>query len=486
MGATPIVRWLEERGGPVDRFNQSTLLQVPAGASAGHLTAALQTLLDHHDMLRARLTHGADGWSLEVPDRGTVDAGDLLYRAALPSGPVRAESLTEALEEHATAAWDRLSPENGVMVQAVWFDACPDHPGRLLLIAHHLVVDGVSWRVITPDLAAAYQALAGGDKPVLEPVPTSFRTWARLLNEEAHKPARVGDLSRWTTMLAAAEPLLGERPLDPARDTRATARTLTLSLAREHRTAADLRRLRVPRRVNDVLLTGFALAVAEWQESRGRSTRGVLVDLEGHGRTGPGDAACDLSRTVGWFTGIHPVRLETGHQDWERLTATGSGAGRVLKQVKEQLRAVPDNGLGYGLLRYLNPNTRAVLAELAPPQIGFNYLGLGGGGEAAEAADWGPAPESGGLGGGSDDAMPLAHPLEVNAFTQDGPGARSSWPPGPGPGTPRRGGRGRAGRRVVPHAPHARRARGRSQGQRLDAFRPAPGVTEPARHRRPR
>ncbi|WP_461089341.1 amino acid adenylation domain-containing protein [Streptomyces incanus] len=424
VGATPIVRWLEERGGPVDRFNQSTLLQVPAGASAGHLTAALQTLLDHHDMLRARLTRGADGWSLEVPDRGTADAADLLHRVALPSGPVRAETLAGALEEHATAAWDRLSPEDGVMVQAVWFDAGPDHPGRLLLIAHHLVVDGVSWRVITPDLAAAYHALAGGGKPVLEPVPTSFRTWARLLNEEARKPARVGDLSRWTTMLADGEPLLGERPLDPARDTQATARTLTLSLAREH-TEPLLTSVvsAFHAGVNDVLLTGFALAVAEWQESRGRHTQGVLVDLEGHGRTGPGgDAVCDLSRTVGWFTGIHPVRLETGHQDWEQLTATGSGAGRVLKQVKEQLRAVPDHGLGYGLLRHLNPNTRTVLAELAPPQIGFNYLGrLGGGGEAAEAADWGPAPESGGLGGGSDDAMPLAHPLEVNAFTQDGP-----------------------------------------------------------------
>ncbi|MCF4140792.1 condensation domain-containing protein [Streptomyces sp. Tue 6430] len=401
------------------------LLQIPAGASAGHLTAALQTLLDHHDMLRARLTRGADGWSLEVPERGAADAAGLLHRVPLPSGPVRAETLAAALDEHATAAWDRLSPEDGVMVQAVWFDAGPDHPGRLLLIAHHLVVDGVSWRVLTPDLAAAYQALAGGGKPVLEPVPTSFRTWARLLDEEALKPARVGDLKRWTTMLAGGEPLLGERPLDPARDTRATARTLTLSLAREH-TEPLLTSVvsAFHAGVNDVLLTGFALAVAEWQESRGRGTRGVLVDLEGHGRTGPGgDAACDLSRTVGWFTGIHPVRLETGHQDWERLTATGSGAGRVLKQVKEQLRAVPDNGLGYGLLRYLNPNTRTVLAELAPPQIGFNYLGrLGGGGEAAGAVDWGPAPEAGGLGGGSDDAMPLAHPLEVNAFTQDGPG----------------------------------------------------------------
>ncbi|QEU88460.1 non-ribosomal peptide synthase/polyketide synthase [Streptomyces viridosporus] len=424
VGATPIVRWLEERGGPVDRFNQSMLLQVPAGASAAHLTAALQTLLDHHDMLRARLTRGADGWSLEVPDRGTVDAAALLHRVALPSGPVRAEALAAALEEHATAAWDRLSPENGVMVQALWFDAGPDHSGRLLLIAHHLVVDGVSWRIIAPDLAAAYQALADGGKPVLEPVPTSFRTWARLLHEEALRPERVGDLDRWTTMLADGEPLLGERPLDPARDTLATARTLTLSLAREH-TEPLLTSVvsAFHAGVNDVLLTGFALAVAAWQESRGRHTRGVLVDLEGHGRTGPGgDAARDLSRTVGWFTGIHPVRLETGHQDWEQLTATGSGAAKVLKQIKEQLRAVPDHGLGYGLLRYLNPDTRSVLAGFAPPQIGFNYLGrLGGGGEAAEAADWGPAPESGGLGGGSDDAMPLAHPLEVNAFTQDGP-----------------------------------------------------------------
>ncbi|CAL9399375.1 amino acid adenylation domain-containing protein [Streptomyces sp. enrichment culture] len=425
VGATPIVRWLEERGGPVDRFNQSMLLQVPAGASAEHLTGALQTLLDHHDMLRARLTRGADGWSLEVPDRGTADAAALLHRVALPAGPVRAGTLAEALEEHATAAWDRLSPEDGVMVQAVWFDAGPDHPGRLLLIAHHLVVDGVSWRVVTPDLAAAYRALADGGKPEPEPVPTSFRTWARLLNEEALRPERVADLSRWTTMLADGEPLLGERPLDPARDTQATARTLTLSLAREH-TEPLLTSVvsAFHAGVNDVLLTGFALAVAEWQERRGRHTRGVLVDLEGHGRTAPGgDAARDLSRTVGWFTGLHPVRLETGHQDWERLTATGSGAGRVLKRIKEQLRAVPDNGLGYGLLRYLNPDTRPVLAALAPPQIGFNYLGrLGGGGDTAGAADWGPAPESGGLGGGCDDAMPLAHPLEVNALTQDGPG----------------------------------------------------------------
>ncbi|MFD6327863.1 condensation domain-containing protein, partial [Streptomyces sp. NPDC058442] len=157
----------------------------------------------------------------------------------------------------------------------------------------------------------------------------------------------------------------------------------------------------------------------------------LLVDLEGHGREGVVDGA-DLSRTVGWFTSLYPVRLDLGVVDWSEVWAGGPQAGRALKRVKEQLRALPDNGIGYGLLRHLNSDTGPRLAALPAPQIGFNYLGRL---TSGTDTDWAAAPEADGLGGGADEAMPLPHALEINALTEDGPdgarlGAVWSWPDG--------------------------------------------------------
>ncbi|MFE2448589.1 condensation domain-containing protein, partial [Streptomyces sp. NPDC059426] len=184
--------------------------------------------------------------------------------------------------------------------------------------------------------------------------------------------------------------------------------------------------------VNDVLLTALGLAVADWRRRRGHAeATGVLVDLEGHGREDIVEGA-DLSRTVGWFTSLYPVRLEPGVEDWADLWGGGREAGQTLKRVKEQLRALPDSGIGYGLLRHLNPDTGRELAALPTPQIGFNYLGRLA---AGTDTDWAAAPEADGLGGGADDAMPLPHALEINATTEDGPGGARlgvvwSWPDG--------------------------------------------------------
>ena len=185
--------------------------------------------------------------------------------------------------------------------------------------------------------------------------------------------------------------------------------------------------------INDVLLTGLVLAVAQWRRRQGwqRSdeSSAVLLDLEGHGREEI-FADVDLSRTVGWFTSLFPVRLDPGALDLDDALAGGPALGRALKAIKEQLHAVPDNGLGYGLLRYLNLQTASQLRGFAAPQIGFNYLGR----FAAPAADWAAAPETAVLGSGGDGAMPLAHPLEVNAFTRDAPDGATltaswSWTP---------------------------------------------------------
>ncbi len=367
---TPIVHWLSEQHGAVESFYQSTLLTLPAGTSHTELATALQSLLDHHDVLRARTSPLAERpWTLHVPAPGAVPAASVL-RAA--TGPATAE----ALRAETGAARDRLSPEDGRMLQAVRFDAGPELPVRLLLVIHHLVVDGVTWRIVEEDLLAALAAAREGREPALPPVPTSFRRWAQLLTAEARTDRRAAELPSWQAALATPDPLLGERPLDPARDTYATEGTLRLVLP-AGTTQALLTRVTAAyhAQVNDVLLTALALALGHWRGGAPAGPDGaVLLGLEGHGREEIVDGV-DLHRTAGWFTSLYPVRLAPGALPWSEVTSAGPELGRALGRVKEQLRAVPDNGIGYGLLRHLNPATAELLAGYAEPQVEFNYLG---------------------------------------------------------------------------------------------------------------
>ena len=263
-----------------------------------------------------------------------------------------------------------LAPAAGVMVQAVWFDAGADAAGLLLLSIHHLAVDGVSWRILVPDLAAAWRAIAGGQVPELPARGTSLRRWAQRLLSHAQDAGRVAELSFWRDLLSAPSLALIDGALDAQRDTAGTAGHLTLTLPAEV-TGALLTRVAAAFHggVNDVLLSALVVAVADWGRRRGRGTsQAVLIDLEGHGREEIfGDV--ELSRTVGWFTSLYPVRLDAEGIDLDDALAGGPALGRAVKQIKEQLRAVPDHGLGYGLLRYLNPQTAEALAGFAAPQL---------------------------------------------------------------------------------------------------------------------
>ncbi|MEU9305757.1 amino acid adenylation domain-containing protein [Streptomyces sp. NPDC048269] len=427
---TPIVHWLRETGGgDIDGFNQSVSSAVPPGLRLDHLVHVVQAVLDHHDALRARLTAEDGRWRLEFAAKGSVRADDVVRRVDVAG--LSGARLDAVTGEEALAAQRALAPADGLMMRVVWFDAGPDTPGTLLIVVHHLVVDGVSWRILVPDLMAAYEAVAAGRTPELEPVWTPFRSWAKGLVDEARSVRRESEVPVWTRMLEGpAEPPLGVRALDPARDTHATTRDLTLTLPADV-TGPLLGRVpaTLGAGVNDVLLTGFALAVAAWRERRGGDPgSGVLADLEGHGREQLVPEA-DVSRTVGWFTSLYPVRLDAGVRadDWDEVRAGGRIVGRALSAVAEQLGALPDNGAGYGLLRYLNPRTAPTLAALAAPQISFNYLGrFGSGDDTAEQGGSLDLPAF-------DPRMPVAHALEMNASTQDGPGgprlvATWSWP----------------------------------------------------------
>ncbi|MFC7988723.1 non-ribosomal peptide synthase/polyketide synthase [Streptomyces pilosus] len=417
---TPIMHWFLERGGPADQYNQSRLVQVPAGLRYEHLRTALAALTDHHDALRARLTP-APGRVLEIREPGSVDVDGLLRR--VDAAGLGEEAQRDLVACETRAARERLDLASGGVVQAVWFDRGRDLPGLLLLLVHHLVVDGVSWRILVPDLAEAYRAVSGGRAAGLQPVGTSLRRWSQRLAEEAARPARAAEAGWWQRVLRPGDPRIGRRALDPARDTYATAEHLTLTLPVE---VTEQVLTRVPAafraEVNDVLLTAFALAWARW---RGSASGTALIDLEGHGREEETVGGADLSRTVGWFTSLYPVRLDPATADLAGAFAGGPAAGAALKEVKEQLRAVPDKGMGYGLVRHLNPDTAPGFAGLPQPQVAFNYLGrftTAGTRDAGSATvpDWTVLSTAAGV-GGTDPRVPLAHPLELNARTNDGP-----------------------------------------------------------------
>ncbi|QNA77333.1 amino acid adenylation domain-containing protein [Streptomyces sp. So13.3] len=417
VAPTPMLAETVAADTPLSHFYQSMLLRTPAGLDAAGLVRVLRVLLDRHDLLRARTEHGGGSWSLVVPPE-PVDAAALLS-VADTDGP------GDDADDAAAAAAARLRPDDGVMVQAVWYPAAdPAGQGRLLLVVHHLVVDGVSWRIIGDDLARAWTEVRAGREPVLDEVPTSFRTWSQLISDAAAQGVFAAEAGHWQEVLAVSDPVLGSRPVDPVTDTAATVRSLTVSLPADVSTALLSR---VPAAmhggVNDVLLTGFAAALGRW---RGAGSA-VLLSLEGHGRDGDVvESEADLSRTVGWFTAIHPVAVDPGPLDWDEVVAGGPALARAAKAVKEQLRAVPRRGLGYGVLRYLTD--RAATSWPAPPQILFNYLGRFGAGTDADWSAAGPLRE------GVAPTNP-AMTLEVNALAEDGPdgtvlSATLSWPSG--------------------------------------------------------
>jgi non-ribosomal peptide synthase protein (TIGR01720 family) len=421
VAPTPVMRSWLERGGPLDGYGQSALLQVPADANVDRLSELLQTLLDTHDVLRARLErHGAGGWALRIRPPGSVSARTRLRRVDLTTQDD--DAIASSITAESESAFAPLTPESGVMMQAVWFDLGPHRHGRLLFALHHLVVDGVSWRILLADLADAWRT---GRLP---PSGTSFRRFSRVLSKEASRPGRMAELPLWSRMLSPADPLPLDRPL-AAGDTAATLRDLTISLPPDW-TEPLLTTVpaAVNGNVNDVLLTALALGVARWRGIAGRS---VLVELEGHGREEL--SGVDLARSVGWFTSAYPIRLDPGIVDRADLEEGCDRLGDALKRIKEQLRGVPDHGLGYGLLRYLNPDTSTLLSELPAP-ISFNYLGRFAMADPP-GTDWAMVADAPPLNGAIHPDTPTVRPLEIVAVAhdaRDGPTLRVTftWPDG--------------------------------------------------------
>ncbi|HEX2211858.1 MAG TPA: amino acid adenylation domain-containing protein, partial [Longimicrobium sp.] len=351
---TPIQGWFFEHGHPVPAHaNQSVLLEVNASVDDDALAAALPAVLEHHDALRLRFRRTDGGWE----QWHAAEAGIGLERIDLAHlDPDAQDRAIDAIggERHAS-----LDLEHGPIGRAVLFDR--GARGRVLFIVlHHLAVDAVSWRILRDDLERAAGQVQAGDAIDLGPRSTSFQRWGEAL--AAHAEAARHEAAWW---LAQGADGVAPLPVDGDGDrTVASARTVTVRLDAEE-TRALLHEVPAAYRtqINDVLLCALADAVTAW-------TGGdrVRVAMEGHGREEEIGAGIDLTRTVGWFTSIYPLVLD----------ATGAdGPGERLKRVKEQLRGIPNRGIGYGALRWMSGDgeIRRALAAQAEPEIAFNYLG---------------------------------------------------------------------------------------------------------------
>ena len=348
----------------MQQFNQTMLVQAPAGVTEGDVVAVLQALLDRHAMLRLRVDQdengaGAGGWALTVPEAGSVDARDCLQAVEVLS------------EEAVLAARSRLKPAAGVMLSALWV-ADSD---QLVLVVHHLAVDAVSWWILLEDLNIAWAQHREGHAVALPATGTSYARWAELLAEHAGRPQVVHEADAWKQVAAATVALPA---VNPAMDTYATAGQLSMVLDAE---TTRLLLSEVPTAfhagIHDILLIAFGLAVAEFL---GNGSTPIGIDVEGHGRheeLAPPDQRVDLSHTVGWFTTKYPVSLTlrpVGGLSWAQVIAGEAALGALIKDAKEQLRALPDP-LTYGLLRYLNSDVDLGGSD---PVIGFNYFGRAG------------------------------------------------------------------------------------------------------------
>ncbi|OXR28395.1 non-ribosomal peptide synthetase [Pseudomonas umsongensis] len=340
VALAPVQRWFFEQAIPEHQhWNQSLLLVPREALNVETLDRALEHLLTHHDSLRLRYQQTDSGWQ-QAYAAPTTDS--VLWQHQAQS----VEQLSTLCDE----AQRSLDLHNGPLLRALLVSMA-DGSQRLLLVVHHLAVDGVSWRVLLEDLQHFYNGGTALAKT------SSYQRWVTRL--QAHLPAFERSLGHWQNQLQdAPDDLPCERP-NGALENRFEHK-LELKLDSEQ-TRKLLQQAPAAYRtqVNDLLLTALARAVCLWS---GQGS--ALIQLEGHGREDLFDDV-DLTRTVGWFTSLFPVNLKPA-----------ADLGASIKTIKEQLRSVPDKGLGYGALRYLgSAQARAELAALPQPRITFNYLG---------------------------------------------------------------------------------------------------------------
>ena len=362
---TPIQHWfLEQQLADPHHYNQAFLFGLREAIDVEALGRAMTAVELHHDVLRLRFRTEGDAWRQSFASPETPDGFDPPLREVDLSAVNEADIAGE-IARVAGECQSSLDLQGGPLWRAVMFKLSGG-AFRLLIVIHHMAIDGVSWRILLEDLELGYRQVRRGEDIAFSPKTTSFKDWAERLYRYAGSESLASQRSHWEEIANSNIPTIprdGPKTENAvAANTEATANTITVRLTEAE--TEDLLQ-RVPRAyntmINDVLLTALARSV---QSSTGR--RNLLINLEGHGREDLFDDV-DLTRTLGWFTTIYPVNLQLPDSNLPQ---------DALKTVKEQLRSVPQRGIGYGVLRYLADSSSQSEPSLeCDPEIVFNYFG---------------------------------------------------------------------------------------------------------------
>ena len=378
---TPIQHWFFDHClTQPQQWNQGFVLRANESLDPARVRETITQLLKQHDALRARFWQANGKWQQEF----------LGMPAELPFEQIARDA--EPIETIATRLHRALNLENGKLIRFAQIGA-----NQLLIVCHHLVVDNLSWRVLMQDFETIYR------RTQLAPKTTSFKQWSEKQIAHAQSPSMLNERAFWADARFNTRTRL-PRDFDARANLVRSARTITVALDVEE-TRALIHDVPPAYRtqINDALLTALARVLSEWTNANS-----VLLALEGHGRESLFEGV-DVSRTVGWFTTVFPVALQIErNEDW----------GKTFVAVKERLRAIPNHGIGHGILRYLSDGeTRAKLSALPEPELVFNYLGRLD--EATQARGlFEPFAEAIGEARHSDDARQYV--IEINSYIRDG------------------------------------------------------------------
>ncbi|MEQ9672404.1 amino acid adenylation domain-containing protein [Coleofasciculus sp. G2-EDA-02] len=355
---TPIQHWFfEQKLDDMHHWNQALLLEVRQSIRPELLQQTVQHLMEHHDALRLRFTTTALGW--QQVNAG-LDGIESVPLSEIDLSGIPAAEQESLLETTASELQASLNLAEGLILRVALFHLGDNQSNRLLIVIHHLAVDGISWRILLEDLEQIYQQLSQGEA-VQPPAKTySFQQWSESLQDYARSQQLQQERNYW---LSTSD--YSSLPIDYPQGANTVGLAETVSVAlnvEETRALLQEVPLAYQTQINDVLLTALVQTFTEWTQEPF-----LLLDLEGHGREAI-DKDIDVSRTVGWFTTIFPVLL----------TLEGiSQPGEALKAIKEQLRGIPNRGIGYGVLRYLSEDAEVIqkLSSFPQAEVRFNYLG---------------------------------------------------------------------------------------------------------------
>ncbi len=389
---TPIEYWFFDLALPnPSYFNQALMLEVDQRLDPHTLKLALIELIKHHDALRLRFksdegVQSRSNWQQTIvgmeeftPDNDLADKTSNFFEY-VDLSELKREEQTIIIERYSGQIQAGLNINHGPLFRMVYFEPGSGQKGRILIVIHHLAIDGVSWRILLEDLQSSYLQLVEilktenleliENEVKLPPKTTSYLSWARMLSDYAQDEKVLSELDYWVQITEkSSDPIVLDDP--DGKNVEASGHDVRRTLDEEE-TRVLLQEVPAAYKteINDILLAALVMAYRDWLSRKGSWPQisgeiSMLLALEGHGREEL-IPEMDLTRTVGWFTSIYPVRLTIKDFD---------SPGEIIKKVKEQLRAIPNRGVGYGLLRYLNPESSLVLSPMNKPQLSFNYLG---------------------------------------------------------------------------------------------------------------